>query len=76
MLRRDTAPLAADDPLRPIMEHTRSLGEKDLHLAVAMAAELGLDLPLAALAESALAAGLGVPHDDEGDDDRDHEGEP
>ena len=64
MIRGETAPLGDEDPLRPIMEHTRGLGEKDLHLAVELAGELGVDAPFAALAEQALAAGLGVPHDD------------
>ena len=62
MLRRDTEPLADDDPLRPIMEHTRSLGEKDLALALALADELDVDVPLTAEAARSLAAGLGVPH--------------
>ncbi|MCC5952999.1 MAG: NAD(P)-dependent oxidoreductase [Acidimicrobiia bacterium] len=62
-LRGDTAPLADDDPLRPILEHTRSLGEKDLALALELAAELGVDAPFAALAAEQLAAALGVPHD-------------
>lgn len=77
MLRRETAPLAGDDSLRPIMEHTRALGEKDLHLAVELAGELGLHLPLAALAEAGLAAALGVPHDghEPGDDERHDDGE-
>ena len=45
----------------------RDLGEKDLDLALAMAAEHGIDLPLAALARTELAAALGVPHEN-GDD--------
>jgi 3-hydroxyisobutyrate dehydrogenase-like beta-hydroxyacid dehydrogenase len=76
MIRRNTQALAPDDSLRPIMEHTRALGEKDLHLAVELAADLGLRLPMAALAEASLAAGLGVPHEvGEGvDEDRGDEG--
>lgn len=62
MLRGTTEPLGTDDPLRPIMEHTRSLGEKDLSLALELAASLGVDVPLATVAADALAAGLGVPH--------------
>ena len=42
--------------------HTRSLGEKDLSLALALGDELGVDLPLARTALHDLAAGLGVPH--------------
>lgn len=64
MLRATTAPVADDDGLRPILEHTRSLGEKDLDQALALGRELGVELPFAELARSTLAAGLGVPHDD------------
>jgi 3-hydroxyisobutyrate dehydrogenase len=60
MLRRDTAPLAPDDPLRPIMEHTAALGAKDLGLALELAGEVGVDLPLATVARARLAEGLGV----------------
>jgi len=63
MLRSTTAPLAADDGLRPIFEHTRNLGEKDLHHALELGAELGLELPMAAIASQLLASALGVPHD-------------
>ena len=60
---RDTAlPVAIGDPARDILEHTRSLGEKDLDLALALAADFGLDLPLTSLARANLAAELGVPH--------------
>ena len=68
-IRTETGALADDDPLRPIMAHTRALGEKDLQLAVALAAELGVDAPFTALAGEALAAGLGVPHDDPTDEE-------
>lgn len=60
MLRDVTAPLAADDGLRPSFEHALALGQKDLDLALAMAAEAGLDLPLTALARQHLAAALGL----------------
>lgn len=63
MLRRTTEPMAADDPLYGIMVHTRELGEKDLHLALALADEFGVELPLGRLAEHELAAALGVPHE-------------
>jgi 3-hydroxyisobutyrate dehydrogenase-like beta-hydroxyacid dehydrogenase len=62
MVRASTAELDPADGLRPIFEHTRALGEKDLALALAMGEALGVDLPFAALARLALAAGLGVPH--------------
>lgn len=65
MLRPTTGAMADDDPLRPAFEHTRDLGEKDLDHALALADDLGLDLPLATLARSRLAAALGVPHDEE-----------
>ena len=64
MLRGDAAVLAVDDGLRPIFEHTRALGEKDLDLALALGASLGLELPVATLARQNLGAALGVPHDD------------
>lgn len=62
MVRDSTEELAAADGLRPIFEHTRTLGEKDLSLVLAMGEALGVDLPFAALARQTLAAGLGVPH--------------
>jgi 3-hydroxyisobutyrate dehydrogenase len=64
MLRDVTGPLADDDGLRAIFAHTRDLGEKDLRHALALGAELGVDLPLAALALPRLADALGVPHDE------------
>lgn len=60
MLRDVTAPLAADDGLRPIFEHTHALGAKDLDLALALAADAGLDLPITAAARRGLAAALGL----------------
>jgi 3-hydroxyisobutyrate dehydrogenase len=60
-LRDTTAPLAEGDPLRPIFTHTRELGEKDLHLALALGEELGVDLPFARMALDQLGAALGVP---------------
>ncbi|MGI8709804.1 MAG: hypothetical protein ACR2LA_02255, partial [Acidimicrobiales bacterium] len=41
--------------------HTRDLGEKDLQLALALGAEVGVELPVARLALSRLAEALGVP---------------
>lgn len=60
LLRDTTAPMAADDPLFAILSHTRDLGEKDLNLAVEMAGELGVELPIAQAALASLARGLGV----------------
>jgi 3-hydroxyisobutyrate dehydrogenase-like beta-hydroxyacid dehydrogenase len=62
MLRGSTAPYPADDPLRAIFEHTRTLGEKDLSLALALGGSLGVDLPFTELALDRLAESLGVPH--------------
>jgi 3-hydroxyisobutyrate dehydrogenase-like beta-hydroxyacid dehydrogenase len=64
MIRRTTEPLPADDGLRPIFEHTRTLGEKDLAMALALGEGAGVDLPFARLALDHLAAGLGVPHEE------------
>ncbi len=61
MLRDSTAPLADDDPLRPVLEHVRALGEKDLALALALGGELGVRLPFGELAMLQFAAGLGLP---------------
>jgi 3-hydroxyisobutyrate dehydrogenase len=65
MLRRSADPLPDDDGLRPIFTHTRELGEKDLALALALAAEHGVELPFARLAHDHLGAALGVPHQQE-----------
>ena len=62
MFRATTAQLDPADPLHPLLAHARDLGEKDLTLALQLADELGLDLPLARLARQNLAAGLGVAH--------------
>jgi 3-hydroxyisobutyrate dehydrogenase-like beta-hydroxyacid dehydrogenase len=60
MFRETTSPLAADDPLRPILDHTYALGSKDLALALELGEELGVDLPFTTLAAETLAAGLGL----------------
>jgi 3-hydroxyisobutyrate dehydrogenase-like beta-hydroxyacid dehydrogenase len=60
-VRRTTAPLADDDPLRPPFVHGYELGEKDLHLALALADELDLDLPVTRLALGQLGAAFGIP---------------
>jgi 3-hydroxyisobutyrate dehydrogenase-like beta-hydroxyacid dehydrogenase len=64
MVRESTAPLAADDGLRPIFEHARALGEKDLALALAMGEELGVDMPVGRHALSNLAEAIGVPQEE------------
>ena len=60
MLRGTTAPMTVEDPWRPIFEHVRDLGEKDLHLAIELGETLGVETPLAQLALGRLAAGLGL----------------
>ena len=62
MLRDTTAPVERDDPWYGILAGVRTLGEKDLTLALALGEELGVDLPLGQLALRNLATGLGVPH--------------
>lgn len=56
--------MADDDPLRPIFEHTLSLGTKDLELAIAMGEQAGVPTPFATLAAERLAAAIGLepPH--------------
>jgi 3-hydroxyisobutyrate dehydrogenase-like beta-hydroxyacid dehydrogenase len=61
MLRPTTAPLDADDPLRQILEHVRTLGEKDLSLALELGQHVGVELPLAQYALDHFGAGLGLP---------------
>jgi 3-hydroxyisobutyrate dehydrogenase-like beta-hydroxyacid dehydrogenase len=67
MLRPTTAPMDAGDPLRPILEHVRTLGEKDLALALELGGQLGVDLPMARYAMTNFAAGLGLPAGEESD---------
>jgi len=59
-VRRTTDPLADDDPLRPPFVHGYELGEKDLRLALALAEELDVELPLTSLALGHLAATFGL----------------
>ncbi|MGW5522493.1 NAD(P)-dependent oxidoreductase [Gordonia sp. NPDC003950] len=66
MLRDTTAEIEPDDFWYDVFTHVRTLGEKDLSLALALGAELGVELPLGTQAYQDLARGLGVPH---------HEGE-
>lgn len=63
LVRTMAGALPEDDGLRPIFLHTRMLGEKDLDLALALAEELGVELPISALARTKLAEALGVPHE-------------
>lgn len=60
MLRPTTAPVAPEDGWYPILSHVRDLGHKDLTLAIALAEELDVDVPLTRLALEYLAAGLGL----------------
>jgi 3-hydroxyisobutyrate dehydrogenase len=59
-VRRTTAPLADDDPLRTPFVHGYELGEKDLHLALALGAEVDVELPLTSAALAQLAAAFGI----------------
>jgi 3-hydroxyisobutyrate dehydrogenase len=61
MLRDTVEPIATDDPWFDVMAHTRDLGDKDLLLALGLAAELDVDLPFTALARELLGPALGVP---------------
>lgn len=61
MVRTTTAPMAEDDGLHEIFGHTRTLGEKDLTLALELAGSLGLDLPLARQALQDFGPSLGLP---------------
>ncbi len=61
MVRSTTAPMADDDGLKPIFEHTRGLGEKDLALALELAESYDLDLPLARQALQDFGPSLGLP---------------
>ena len=60
MVRNEAGPMGPDDPMRGPFEHTRTLGEKDLTLALELGSELGVDLPLGHLALARLASELGL----------------
>jgi 3-hydroxyisobutyrate dehydrogenase-like beta-hydroxyacid dehydrogenase len=60
MHRDTTAPLASDDFWHGVFSHVAALGEKDLGFAIDLAARLGVDVPLAELARTHLAPGLGL----------------
>jgi 3-hydroxyisobutyrate dehydrogenase len=59
-LRETTAALAPDDFWTGVFEHVAALGEKDLGFAIALADELGVDVPLAREALPRLRKGLGL----------------
>jgi 3-hydroxyisobutyrate dehydrogenase-like beta-hydroxyacid dehydrogenase len=60
-LRSTTAPLTPDDFWTDVFQHVAALGEKDLSFAIALADELGVDVPLAREALPRLRKGLGLP---------------
>ena len=60
MLRPSAGVMSDDDGLRPIFEHTASLGAKDLELALELASEHDLDAPFAQLAAQRLRVALGL----------------
>jgi len=59
MLRDTTAPMTPDDDWWVTLTHVRRLGEKDLDLALELAAELGVELPLGRVARERFGPGLG-----------------
>jgi 3-hydroxyisobutyrate dehydrogenase-like beta-hydroxyacid dehydrogenase len=62
MFRDDMEPIAPHSFLYEPFLHARILGEKDLSLALGLAEQRSVDLPLATVALERLAEGLGVPH--------------
>lgn len=66
MLRDTAAEMSPDDDWYPILDHVRTLGEKDLSFALELARQVGVDAPFAALALDRLGPGLGLPDDEEG----------
>lgn len=64
MYRNSVEPVASDDFWHPILGHVVALGEKDLSFAIALAEELGVEVPLARLALERLAPGLGMAHEE------------
>ena len=60
MHRATTAPIPPDDFWYGVFDHVRALGEKDLTFAIALADELGVDVPLAREALPRLGKGLGL----------------
>lgn len=60
MLRDTTAPVPEGDFWYSVFDHVRGLGEKDLSLALTLADELGVRLPLGELALDGFGDGLGI----------------
>jgi 3-hydroxyisobutyrate dehydrogenase len=61
IMYRDTAgPIPEGDFWHGVFDHVRALGEKDLSFAIALAEELGVDVPLAREALPRLGKGLGL----------------
>ncbi|GAA2065240.1 NAD(P)-dependent oxidoreductase [Williamsia deligens] len=60
MLRDTTAPVDTDDFWHSVFTHVRDLGEKDVALALDLADDLDVELPLARIALTNLGDGLGV----------------
>ncbi|MFD7076602.1 NAD(P)-binding domain-containing protein [Nocardioides sp. NPDC059952] len=60
MHRDTTAPIEETDFWHGVFGHVAALGEKDLGFAIALADELGVEVPLARLARERLAPGLGL----------------
>ena len=60
MYRTTTAAIAPDDFWHGVFSHVAALGEKDLGFAIALADELGVDVPLAREALPRLGKGLGL----------------
>ncbi len=60
MHRETAAPIAGDDFWYGVFDHVRTLGEKDLSFAIALAEELGVDVPLARESLPRLGKGLGL----------------
>ncbi len=59
--RETTAPMQQDDPWWVVYSRVRSRGEKELHLAVELASQLGVETPLADVALRGLGPALGFP---------------
>jgi 3-hydroxyisobutyrate dehydrogenase-like beta-hydroxyacid dehydrogenase len=64
MLRDTTGPLPVDDPLYGPLDHARKLGIKDLELALEVADQLGLDLPMTRLGLERIGPSLGFPDEE------------
>lgn len=60
MHRGTTAALDPDDFWFGVLDHVRTLGEKDLTFAIELADTLGVDVPLAREARARLGKGLGL----------------